>query len=184
MAKGKRLDDESSATTLIKAYGEFWNPDLVNWERTWQLNGSDSVGKIINVYEQRGVYVLYQDYVPVYVGMADRQSIGYRLQLHRESRRKGPRWDRFSWFGLKAINKNGTLRELNSHSHARTSELIATIEALLIRVINPPLNARREKFKNAIQLHQSDQDKPISETDRRLIDIEKKIDSLLNQKNN
>src|SRR6201999_2006688 len=126
-------------------------------------------------YEQRGIYVLYQDYDPVYVGRADRQSIGYRLQLHRESRRRGPRWDRFSWFGVKTINKNGSLRDLNAHAHSRTSELVATLEALLIMVISPRLNGRREKFKNAVQVFQSEEDKPIPKNEQRLTAIEGKL---------
>lgn len=77
--------------------------------------------------------------------------------MHRESRRKGPRWDRFSRFGIRGIGKDGKLLKKKTFAHARTTELIATLEALLIRIVDPKLNARREKFKNAILLHQSDE---------------------------
>jgi hypothetical protein len=182
--KSKRGVWTESADTpiLIKAYGEFWNPDVANWERTWRLMGtrrSDSGGPNINVYEERGVYVLYKDFVPVYVGKADKQSIGYRLQLHRESERKGPRWDRFSWFGIRGLKKNGKLRLLRTAAHSPTPELIATLEALLIIVIDPRLNARRERFKNAILLYQSEVDKPM-DTSEHLQSIEQKLDSVLN----
>jgi hypothetical protein len=56
--------------------------------------------------------------------------------------------------------------------------LIATLEALLIAVIDPRLNARKEKFKNALLLQQSDKDKPL-DTDDRLSAIEEKLDALL-----
>jgi hypothetical protein len=178
----KKLDraegDVANAPILVKAYGEFWNPDFVNWNNRTLL-GDDRAGRTIDAYEQRGVYVLYDDYVPVYVGRGDRQSVGWRLLLHRESRRKGPRWDRFSWFGINKIKKNGRLSEANSYVHPRTSELIATLEALLIMAISPRLNARREKFRNALQLFQSDKDRPISETEKRLVSIEGKLDSLV-----
>lgn len=173
--------ESTSTPTLIRSYGEFWSPDVVDWARTWRLLGtvrSDSRGPVVNVYEERGIYVLYKDFVPVYVGKADRQSIGYRLQLHRESRRKGPRWDRFSWFGIRGLTSKGELRSLNAAAHPDMSELIATLEALLIAVIDPRLNARKEKFKNALLLHQSDKDKPL-DTDDRLSAIEEKIDALL-----
>lgn len=173
--------ESANAPTLIKAYGEFWNPDVVNWGRKWRLFGkrsSDPEGPSINVYEERGVYVLYNDFVPVYVGKGDKQSIGYRLELHRESRRKGPRWDRFSWFGIRGIRKNGKLGAPNKSAHSGTTELIATLEALLIVVIDPRMNARREKFKNAILVHQSEEDKPI-ESDERLQAIEQKLDLVL-----
>jgi len=173
--------ESTSTPTLIRTYGEFWSPDVVDWAKSWRLLGTeraDSKGPILNVYEERGIYVLYKDFVPVYVGKADRQSIGYRLQLHRESRRKGPRWDRFSWFGIRGLTSKGELRNLNAAAHADTSELIATLEALLIAVIDPRLNARKEKFKNAILLHQSDKDRPL-DTDDRLSTIEEKLDALL-----
>jgi len=173
--------DTTNTPILIRAYGEFWNPDVVNWDRTWRLLGtlrSNSDEPLINVYEQRGVYVLYNDFKPVYVGRADQSSIGWRLEQHRESRRKGPRWDRFSWFGMKGIKKNGKLGVLTKAAHCGTSEMIATLEALLIRVIDPPLNSRRERFKNAIPVYQSDVDKP-AEIDERLSQIEKKLDLVL-----
>jgi len=173
--------ESTSTPTLIRTYGEFWSPDVVDWAKSWRLLGTerpDSKGPIINVYEERGIYVLYKDFEPVYVGKADRQSIGYRLQLHRASRRKGPRWDRFSWFGIRGLTSKGELRNLNASAHADTSELIATLEALLIAVINPRLNARKEKFKNAVLLHQSDKDKPL-DVDDRLSNIEEKLDALI-----
>ena len=122
-------------STLIRTYGEFWNPDMVVWGKSHKLLGKKNIGPKspdLNVYDERGIYVLYKNYVPVYVGKAIRQSIGYRLQSHKESRRKGPRWDSFSWFGLKGFKKGGQLRMLNTHTPASSETLIGTLEALLI----------------------------------------------------
>jgi hypothetical protein len=177
-------EESRSTPTLIRTYGEFWNPDLVNWANTWRLLGkrsSHSRGPSINVYEERGVYVLYKEFEPVYVGKADRQSIGYRLQLHRQSQRKGPRWDRFSWFGIRGLRTKGRLRAANAAFHPKKEELIATLEALLIATIDPRLNSRREKFKNAIRLYQADDDKP-AEIDERLDAIERKLTQLLDDR--
>jgi hypothetical protein len=174
-------EESRDTPILIKTYGEFWNPELVNWDNSWRLLGkrrSDFKGLDVNVYEERGVYVLYKDYQPVYVGKADKQSIGYRLQLHRQSWRKGPRWDRFSWFGIRGLRVNDKLRSRNSAFHPTTPELIATLEALLIVAIDPRLNSRREKFKNAVRLFQSDTDKP-AELEDQLDLIANKLDQLL-----
>ena len=140
---------EEVATTpiLIRAYGEFWSPDVVKRGKLLGKRRHDSKGPDINVYDEIGVYVLYKDFVPVYVGRADKQSIGLRLQLHRDSIRKGPRWDRFSWFGIRGIRTNGQLRAHRAAAHLPSAELIATLEALLIIVIDPRLNSRRERFK-------------------------------------
>jgi hypothetical protein len=177
----EEVEKEESANTpiLIKTYGEFWNPELVDWNNSWRLLGRRSrKGMDINIYEERGVYVLYKDYVPVYVGKADVSSIGYRLQGHRHNWRKGPRWDRFSWFGVLGLNDRDKLRRRKAGLRVATDELIATLEALLIVTIDPRLNARREKFKNAVRLFQSTTDKPI-EIDERLDSIEKKLEALI-----
>ncbi len=93
------FEEESTreAPVLIKAYGEYWNPDLVGWEAKEFLGHKfREKGRNINVYEQIGVYVLYKEFQPVYVGSSARQSIGNRLAGHRRSKRRGPRWDTFS----------------------------------------------------------------------------------------
>ncbi|MGO9338429.1 MAG: GIY-YIG nuclease family protein [Terracidiphilus sp.] len=156
------MKPESRTTPiLIRTYGRFWNPELVNWNNSWRLLGKRRLSwPDVNVYEERGVYVLYKDYVPVYVGKADQTSIGYRLQMHRHSRRKGPRWDQFSWFGVCGLTKSNKLLNRNAAFHPKSEELIATLEALLIVVIEPKLNARSEKFRNAVRLFQSETDRP------------------------
>jgi hypothetical protein len=176
------IEEESTKVpTIIRTFGEYWNPNLVNWENSWKLLGTRSKSKKgpdLDVYEERGVYVLYNDYLPVYVGKAFRQSIGYRLQLHRESRRKGSRWDSFSWFGLRGFKSGDELRSLSKVPSVRPEALIETLEALLIVVIDPKLNSRRETLKGAIPLYQSETDRP-KDTDQRLIDIESKLEALL-----
>ncbi|MGA8108530.1 MAG: hypothetical protein WB974_03795, partial [Acidobacteriaceae bacterium] len=67
------------------------------------------------------------------------------------------------------------------YAHLPKAELIATLEALLIMVIDPRLNARRERFKNATRLYQSDADKP-TDADERLGLIEQKIEALLKRR--
>lgn len=175
--ESEEVEDESeNGPTLIRKYGEFWNPDLVDWRRGRQLLGKSKKKSDFNAWKERGIYVLYKDYVPVYVGKAFRQSIGRRLQLHRDSRRKGPRWDSFSWFGIEGFDDDGALQ--NQAKSFNPETLIETLEALLIVVIDPRLNSRREKLKGAIHFVQSQTNDP-RDTDDRLDDIERKLDSLL-----
>ena len=173
------IEEESNPRTLIRAYGEFWNPDLVVWGAPLELLGTDSQGGRVNAWKQRGVYVLYDDYVPVYVGKAYQTSLGRRLKIHTESLRKGSRWDRFSWFGLNRINMHGDPVSRIGASHAKPSELIATLEALLILAVDPRLNARKESLKNAVRVKQSAERRPVSEMDRRMTSIEQKLDSII-----
>jgi hypothetical protein len=172
-------EESSNTPILIKTYGEFWNPEMVNWKNSWRLLGKRTrKGIDINVYEERGVYVLYSDYSPVYVGKAFDSSIGYRLQGHRQSVRKGPRWDRFSWFGVLGLNSRDRLHKSKHGLRVTPEELVATLEALLIVAIDPRLNARKEKFKNAVRLLQSDSDKS-PEVEERLDAIDQKLEALL-----
>jgi len=146
---------------LVKQYGEFWNPDYVDWAKSWKLLGKRNKGPKspdINVYEERGIYVLYNDYVPVYVGKALQQSIGFRLQLHRESSRKGTRWDAFSWFGFRGALRSGELKKLNTNAGLKMTAMIEMLEALLIMAIDPSLNARKESLVGATRLFQSKTD--------------------------
>jgi hypothetical protein len=163
---------------LIKAYGEFWNPDAIDLKKKelWGKRSSGLKGRDINVYEERGVYVLYKDFIPVYVGKAFREPIGARIQKHRYSRRKGPRWDSFSWFGIAGI-KNDQLCRLEERPSFDIVGLVATLEALLIIVIEPKLNSRREKFKNATKLYQSGVPKQ-DEVEDRLDAIDGKLQRL------
>lgn len=177
------LSEEGARETpvLIKAYGEYWNPEFVDWESKKLIGRRSRVrGHEINVYDEMGVYVLYKDFQPVYVGKAER-SIGARLSGHRRSLRKGPRWDSFSWFGIREILKSGRLKERKSRYGSTSRQLIATLEALLITVIDPKLNYRREKLKNAVRLIQSVPQESV-DLDARLGIIEQKLDKLLNHR--
>jgi hypothetical protein len=49
--------------------------------------------------------------------------------------------DRFSWFGLRPVNENGTLGVLPKNYSAEN--MISTLEAILIEIIEPSLNRRR-----------------------------------------
>ena len=177
------VNEEAVNSHLIKTCGEFWNPESVNWDDSWRLLGKRSPkAPDINIYEERGVYILYKDYVPVYVGKGFKTSIGYRLQEHRGDWKKGTRWDAFSWFGIIGLNEDDKIAKPTTVSHQLSSrELVAALEALLIAVIDPRLNARREWLKGVAWLYQSDTDRPI-DLETRLLSIEEKLEQILKGK--
>lgn len=92
---------------LIKSFGLYWNPDIVDWGAVGAGNRGDLAGVItrkkekhrINFWEAKGIYVLHADFKAVYVGKALRTSIGARLRDHLADRFAG-RWDMFSWFSI------------------------------------------------------------------------------------
>jgi hypothetical protein len=168
---------------LITAYGEWWDPHAVEWGSQGKGNKGQLLGaekankKPVNVWEQVGIYVLFQDWAVVYVGKTGRQPLGRRLKQHRADDVAG-RWDRFSWFGVRPINADGTLRATNALSARLLSgdDVIDTLEAVLIRVTAPPLNHRREKIPDAEPLIQVAP--PAQDTRAYLIDIQRQLQLL------
>lgn len=96
---------------LIKAYGLFWREDEVDWSpgqgkpfRLLGRKGSNLPGlRVADFRYQKGLYVLYGDYGPYYVGLTY-TSLGDRLKDHRHDDHGG-RWTRFSWFGFRKVQE-------------------------------------------------------------------------------
>jgi hypothetical protein len=178
-ANESTANGETVYSHLIKTCGEFWNPEYVNWSSPYQLFGKRKPnGPDINVWQERGVYILYKDHVPVYVGKGDKGPIGDRLWEHRKDWRKGARWDSFSWYGILGLNDDDKVAQRAETHQISTRELIAALEVLLIAVIDPRLNSRREWVKGVTWLYQSEKFRP-KDMESRLDSIEKKLEQLI-----
>lgn len=149
---------------LIYAYGHFWNPDIVNW------SGKDLAGIVrhkkkdleINFWEARGIYVLYSEFRPIYVGKAYKLPIGKRLADHLSDRLAG-RWDMFSWYSMSKVNT--TYKNIAAPPKKRITlfeTINGTLEALAILIADPPLNRRRESLRGAKEAAQKEQKAPMT----------------------
>ena len=101
---------------------------------------------------QAGVYILYdKDMIPVYVGQAGRgnNTLITRLRNHFDDHIWN-RWVYFSWFGLKKVNKDGSLSNKYDNSNSIT-EVLNDIEGVLILGIEPKLNKQGPTFNGAEQ---------------------------------
>jgi hypothetical protein len=146
--------------TLIRAYGEFWRKEMLNLQEREdhgqaRLPGKISIrGKVkdVDVWKQEGIYVLFSDYRPVYVGQASGVHMGLRLRDHLHDRHAG-RWDKFSWYGLRDFKKTGDrgVLEPGKFARRRPSEqnLIDTLEAVGIAITGPSLNRKKESIPGA-----------------------------------
>ncbi|WP_146074818.1 GIY-YIG nuclease family protein [Micromonospora chalcea] len=152
---------------LFGAFGMFWDPEEISWNpgsgpNAWQLLGRQNRNagsiRLCDFRRARGVYILFDHFGPVYVGLArGLRGIGGRLKDHRSDHLAGT-WFRFCWFsfddvvegdleGWKVINQ----REQPVPSTGET--VIREVEALLITV----LGARRQnqmKFVGAQRWNQ------------------------------
>lgn len=148
---------------MITSYGLFWRADEVNWHPGRGVRGFRLLGRIgaiqpklevTDFRQQRGLYVLYGNYGPYYVGLTQKQDLGKRLREHLHDHHQG-RWDRFSWFGfrrvLKSTEPDGTQRlaALAELSVGKPQNMIKDMEALLIKALGCESNLNKMNFTRA-----------------------------------
>ncbi len=148
-------EEAKEATGLINALGMHWSREKVLWTYSNpKLLGRQTVGsEPVNFGDQRGVYLLYDRSLVIYVGRAIDQGIGTRLRQHTVDRLSS-RWDHFSWFGVLPVDANGVLQQ--GGEHYNRALLIATMEALLIESVEPPQNRRRGDDFRAVEFLQAE----------------------------
>lgn len=155
-AEPARADAADSETGSLRAFGMFWRREHVSWAGKPKLFGRQGLGASqVNFSEQVGVYLLHDRERVIYVGRAT-ENLFSRLRAHPVDR-LGGRWDRFSWFGLKGVNDDGSLGEASVPWSSTV--VIETMEALLIESLEPPLNRKRgDNFSAAEYLQVLDPD--------------------------
>ena len=147
---------------LIRAYGLFWSADEVEWfpgagnRGRYMLLGRQGKQspklRLADFRTQSGLYILYGNYGPYYVGKADR--MGQRLKQHLNDRHAG-KWSRFSWFGFKPVLTSrdavglSRLKELPAKSRGPMDKQIGELEALLIRALGLENNYAKMRFPGA-----------------------------------
>lgn len=157
----------------VTSYGLFWREDEIDWHpgtgvrdsfRLLGRIGSNRRGlRVADFRHQQGIYILYDDYGPSYVGLTRNQGLGKRLKDHKTDHLKN-RWDRFSWFGFRPLlppdATPGVIELGNPQTDVSedTSTTIGDLEALLIRAIGPKRNRQYMSFDHAERWTQIDYD--------------------------
>lgn len=100
---------------LIRAYDLFWRADEIEWFpgsgrrgafcMLGRIGTNAPTTRVADFRQQHGLYILYSDYGPYYVGLTRRQYLGKRLKDHLGDHHAG-NWDRFSWFGFRQVLKS------------------------------------------------------------------------------
>ena len=160
---------------FIKSFGLFWRTDEVDWNPgkgargAFRLLGRKGVNlpgrRLADFRYQQGIYILYGNLGPYYVGLTKKQGLGKRLKDHLTDDHAG-HWDRFSWFGfcsvLKGKDNDGFCR-LASLARVTVGDpqfVITDVEALLIRAMGLK-NINQNNFHEAeewtqIKAHEAD----------------------------
>jgi len=129
--------DDLDKKLLIRCVGLFWETSNVFWGAGSQagtlygLTAKQVSSAPIDFREQVGIYALYADYRMIYVGQAGSGETTFlfsRLKQHFKDDLAG-RWDRFSWFGLRWVKRDGQLSTLANAHHPSTDRTLNHIEA-------------------------------------------------------
>jgi hypothetical protein len=163
----EKISEADTETGALEAFGMFWRRDQVLWSGKPRLWGRQGEGaQNVNFSEQVGVYLLHDRDRVLYVGRAA-DTLFARLKAHTRDR-LGGRWDRFSWFGLRAVTENG---ELGSPSISWThAVVIETLEALLIEALEPPLNRKRGDNFSGVEYLQVLEPELVKQRKKQLLD--------------
>jgi len=148
---------------LLRTYGLMWNPELVDWGSPGAGLKGRLVGEVrykrkkinIDVWAGTGIYVLYNDFQPVYAGKALGMDLGARVRNHL-SDRLVDRWDSFSFYLVNKCRKssNPGLSSDPTTRGVKTNHIVDTLESLIISIANPPLNRRHESLPKADEVSQ------------------------------
>ena len=139
---------------IIKNYGLRWQRDLIFWG--WPGKAGCLLGRlgdtIIDFRRQIGIYILYDNEKIVYIGQAvkDNHTIFSRLKDHTKDH-LADRWNRFSWFGILKVKGGKELVKVASAYQTNTKDMVDHLEAILLAVIEPPLNKQGGKWTVATQ---------------------------------
>jgi hypothetical protein len=166
--------EPEGADEVIRAFGMYWQRELVVWRRQPKLYGRQQVGaKGVDFTGQRGIYVLYDHHTAIYVGRAIDRPLGQRIFEHTLDRVSG-RWNRFSWFGLYGVSDTGKLNEGKITPTFAT--LVTALEAILIETLEPPQNRRRgDDFMAVEYIQDVDPELKERELQRTIRSIEDKL---------
>ncbi len=156
-----KISEKSTSKYLIKNYGLFWKEEDVFWGKqgksgTLLGKSAKNSSRIVDFRDQIGIYVLYADYKIVYIGQAGAgkdSNLFARLSQHRRNDLAG-RWNQFSWFGLLAVLNNNILAASKQNHNHDTKVVLDHFEAMLIHVIEPPLNRQGGKWGKSEQFLQ------------------------------
>jgi hypothetical protein len=148
---------------VVRNVGVLWRRDKVDWSGQPGPNGRAKLegylrGKpefTVDFRDQIGIYLLiddrFDDRKVVYVGEAGlgKSSLYSRLKSHTHNH-LAARWTRFSWFGLRTVNDDGTLRKNQGASnrvvHRTRRQALDEYEALLLEILEPPLNKQGPRW--------------------------------------
>ena len=180
--KSKEPDGHTGLSKVhVQNFGLFWATKFVDWDektlegryRPYQYKKrlKPKEEERVNFWGQKGVYVLHQNFTPIYVGQIgvirrtnDTEDkairvLGDRLKEHLNDDLAG-KWDRFSWFGFHRVIKGPTLGNIIGHGESTAisyKEEVHLLEAVLISIFGGFVQNKQDGGWKNINVHRYDQ---------------------------
>lgn len=143
--------EKKSKKLLVRTYGVYWKRENVNWGEP-QLLGQQLNGSPVDFGDMRGLYVLYDNREPIFVGQAISEGLLSKLKTHTQDRLAN-RWNRFSWFGIHGVNQNGSIHKVKTFNVTIT-DVANALEAVLVEGLEPRQNRCNYDYFNGIEYSQ------------------------------
>jgi hypothetical protein len=170
----------------ILCLGAHWKASDVYWKTApengalYGVDAANLTGHWVNFVQQTGIYILYGDYRPVYVGQAN-GTLFARLQMHYRKDDLVGRWNTFTWFGMRRAlaGEDPALSSNESNFSISRGQLLDHFEAAMIHAFEPPLNGQEGRFGEVVVRYSQKRDKRLGPSDRDLLEeIAKTVDAL------
>lgn len=162
ISRSQSTDPDLPQSGMVTSFGMYWLRDAVHWTAHPELWGQETHRATpVDFSAQSGIYILYDGSRPVYAGQVGAKSeaaklsnrLGERMFDHTRDR-LATRWDRFSWFGVRPVTSSGALLEADSRQFT-SREAIDAFEAVLIEVMETPLNRQGGRWAGAVEYLQT-----------------------------
>jgi hypothetical protein len=153
-----------------RAEDVYWNSTLAN-ARLEGVPQRKVTAPIANFALQSGIYILFSEDRPIYVGQANK-TLFARLKTHWLIDDLSGRWDSFTWFGLRKVigGINPGLSKPDTDFLISTTQLLDHFEAAMIHAFEPPMNGQEGRFGGQVTRYKQIRDSRLGPTDRKLLE--------------
>jgi hypothetical protein len=163
-------------TAPILCIGALWEASNVFWDsapangRLLGVKAKALRGSPVNFCEQSGIYVLYADFTPIYVGQVNKRLYARLKEHHNKDDLRG-RWNRFTWFGLRREIGGNKLSVPGVNFSISTKQLLNHLEAIMIHSFEPLLNGQDGRFGKVVTRYAQVRDERLGPSDRDLLEL-------------
>lgn len=124
--------DSEDDSEILTPFGIRWKRSFIDNSGSKLLGSQMKGAKPVDFAKQTGVYILYDYRDIVYIGQS-KGNLGQRIKSHTKDRLLH-QWDRFSWFGILPVTRDG---KLGTAENRLIQTMTDFLESFAIKLTNP-----------------------------------------------